>query len=93
MLVLKAQIGQKDTTGVACDAHMLFALSDRDAQKLLWLADNGTNDFWLAQRPQEGALNSPPSVETLKTLLGDDLPADDRRSCQGLPQPGGSDPQ
>ncbi len=72
--VLKAQIGQKDETSVG-DAHMLFALSDRDAQKLLWLADNGSDDFWLVQRPQEGASNSPPSVETLQTLLGTNLPA------------------
>ena len=54
---------------------MLFALSDRDAQKLIWLSDNGSDDFWLAQRPSEGAQNSPPSVETLQTLLGDNLPA------------------
>jgi Flp pilus assembly protein CpaB len=83
VLVLKAQIGQKDTSGVG-DAHMLFALSDRDAQKLLWLADNGTNDFWLAQRPQENALNSPPSVETLKTLLGDNLPAEIQKLVKAL---------
>ena len=51
VLVLKAQIGQKDATTVG-DAHMLFALSDRDAQKLLWLADNGSDDFWLVQRPR-----------------------------------------
>jgi len=73
-LVMKAQIGAKDTTAVG-DAHILFALSDRDAQKLLWLSDNAENDFWLAQRPQENALNSPPSVETLGTVLGDNLPA------------------
>jgi Flp pilus assembly protein CpaB len=76
VLVLKAQIGVKDpTSSNNADAHILFALSDRDAQKVLWLADNGNNDFWLAQRPQENALNSPPSIETLQTLLGDGLPA------------------
>ena len=62
---------------------MLFALSDRDAQKLLWLADNGDDNFWLAQRPKENALNSPPWVETLKTLLGDGLPAESRSSSRG----------
>jgi Flp pilus assembly protein CpaB len=73
--VLKAQIGQSDTTAVNGDAHILFALSDRDAQKLIWLSANGADDFWLTQRPKENALNSPPSVETLKSLLGQGLPA------------------
>jgi Flp pilus assembly protein CpaB len=72
--VLKAQIGQKDTTSVNGTAHILFALSDRDAQKMIWLSGNGADDFWLTQRPKENALNSPPSVETLKSLLGQGLP-------------------
>jgi Flp pilus assembly protein CpaB len=83
VLVLKAQIGVKDSTAVG-DAHLLFALSDRDAQKILWLADNGDDDFWLAQRPSENALNSPPSVETLQTLLGDNLPAQIKTLIKGL---------
>ena len=29
----------------------------------------------MTQRPKENALNSPPSVETLKTLLGQGLPS------------------
>jgi hypothetical protein len=41
----------------------------------MWLSDNGNNDFWLTQRPKENALNSPPSVETLQSLLGQGLPA------------------
>jgi Flp pilus assembly protein CpaB len=73
--VLKAQIGASDTTAVSGDAHILLALSDRDAQKMVWLAGNSTDDFWLTQRPKENALNSPPSVETLKTLLGQGLPS------------------
>jgi pilus assembly protein CpaB len=87
--VLKAQIGVKDATSVG-DAHILFALSDRDAQKLLWLAENGDDDFWLAQRPQEGALNSPPTVETLQTVLGDGLPAAVQKLIQGLLNPAGA---
>ena len=83
VLVLKAQIGVKESTAVG-DAHMLFALSDRDAQKMLWLSDNGENDFWLAQRPQENALNSPPSVETLETLLGGNLPAEIQKFVKAL---------
>jgi Flp pilus assembly protein CpaB len=72
--VLKAQIGQTDTTAVSGSAHVLMALSDRDAQKMMWLSANGSDDFWLTQRPKENALNSPPSVETLKSLLGQGLP-------------------
>jgi Flp pilus assembly protein CpaB len=90
VLVLKAQIGQKDTTAVAGDAHILFALSDRDAQKMLWLADNGDDAFWLAQRPQENALNSPPTVETLQTVLGDGLPAAVQKLIKGLLNPAGA---
>jgi Flp pilus assembly protein CpaB len=84
VLVLKAQIGEKDTTAVATDAHILFALSDRDAQKILWLANNGDDNFWLAQRPQENALNSAPTVETLQTVLGDGLPAAVQKLIKGL---------
>jgi Flp pilus assembly protein CpaB len=90
VVVLKAQIGQKDTTAVAGDAHILFALSDRDAQKILWLADNGDNNFWLAQRPQENALNSAPTVETLQTVLGDGLPAAVQKLITGLLNPVGA---
>jgi hypothetical protein len=90
VLVLKAQIGEKDTTAVASDAHVLFALSDRDAQKVLWLANNGDNSFWLAQRPQENALNSPPTVETLQTVLGDGLPAAVQKLIKGLLNPAGA---
>ena len=86
---MKAQIGAKDTTAVG-DAHILFALSDRDAQKMLWLSDNAENDFWLAQRPQENALNSPPSVETLETVLGDNLPAAIQKLVKALIDRGGS---
>ncbi len=89
VLVMKAQIGAKDTTAVG-SAHILFALSDRDAQKLLWLAENGEDDFWLAQRPQEGALNSPPSVETLATVLGTNLPAAVQKLIANLVTPAGA---
>lgn len=89
VLVMKAQIGTKDTSAVG-DAHILFALSDRDAQKMLWLSDNGDNDFWLAQRPQENALNSPPSVETLETVLGTNLPAAIQKLIKNLLTPAGA---
>ena len=72
------------------DAHILFALSDRDAQKILWLADNAENSFWLAQRPQENALNSPPTVETLQTVLGDGLPAAMQKLIKSLLDPAGA---
>ena len=86
--VLKAQIGQDDTTSVNGTAHILFALSDRDAQKMIWLSGNGDNDFWLTQRPKENALNSPPSVETLKTLLGQGLPSGIAKLVESLISPG-----
>jgi hypothetical protein len=88
--VLKAQIGQKDTTGVASEAHVLFALSDRDAQKVLWLANNSDDSFWLAQRPKENALNSAPTVETLQTVLGDGLPPAVQKLIKGLLNPAGA---
>jgi Flp pilus assembly protein CpaB len=88
--VLKAQIGQDDTTAVNGTAHILFALSDHDAQKMLWLSGNGSDDFWLTQRPKENALNSPPSVETLKTLLGQGLPAAISKLVDSLVSPNGS---
>jgi len=81
--VLKAQIGST-TNGAVGSAHILFALSDRDAQKMMWLSDNGNDDFWLTQRPKENALNSPPSVETLSSLLGQGLPAGVAKLVKGL---------
>jgi Flp pilus assembly protein CpaB len=90
VLVLKAQVGVKDPTQVAGAAHILFALSDKDTQKILWLADNGSDTFWLAQRPQEGALNSPPSVETLQSVLGDGLPAAIQKQIKSLLAPAGA---
>ena len=89
VLVMKAQIGMKDTLTVG-DAHILLALSDRDLQKMLWLSDNGDNDFWFAQRPQEGALNSPPSVETIQTVLGTNLPPAIQKLITGLLNPTGA---
>jgi Flp pilus assembly protein CpaB len=85
--VLKAQLGAADTTSVGSDAHLLLALSDRDAQKMIWLSGNGADDFWMTQRPKENALNSPPSVETLKTLLGQGLPAAIAKIVDGLVAP------
>jgi hypothetical protein len=72
--VLKAQIGVPDATNVVTRQHPLRAQRPRRTE-LLWLAENGEDDFWLAQRPHEGALNSPPSVETLETVLGTNLPS------------------
>ena len=52
---------------------------------MLWLADNGDNSVLAgAQRPQESALNSPPTVETLQTVLGDGLPAAVQKLIKGL---------
>jgi Flp pilus assembly protein CpaB len=72
--VLKANLGAS-TGSSGGGTRILFALSDRDSQKMMWLSDNGNDDFWLTQRPTENALNSPPSVETLQSLLGQGLPS------------------
>ena len=55
---------------------------------MIWLSGNGDNDFWLTQRPKENALNSPPSVETLKTLLGQGLPSGIAKLVESLISPG-----
>ena len=57
---------------------------------MIWLSGNGDNDFWLTQRPKENALNSPPSVETLKTLLGQGLPAGIAKLVKSLLAPAGA---
>ena len=43
VLVLHGPDRRQGHDGRGDDAHILFALSDRDAQKMLWLADNGDN--------------------------------------------------
>ena len=91
VLVLKAQIGQKDTTGVG-DAHMLFALSDRDAQKLLWLADNGTNrplarTAPAGERPELAAVGRDPEDPARRQP-----PGRDPEARQGADHDGGSIP-
>ena len=89
VLVLKAQIGQKDTTAWQRRPHPLRAQRPRRAEVPLARRQRRRH-FWLAQRPKENALNSPPTVETLQTVLGDGLPAAVQKLDQGPPQPGGS---
>ena len=40
VLVLHSR-SARGPTAVGSDAHILFALSDRDTEKILWLAENG----------------------------------------------------
>ena len=48
-----------------------LALSDSQAQKLLFAMNNG--EWWLMLRPVAKPANSPESVETIESILGDGL--------------------
>jgi Flp pilus assembly protein CpaB len=52
---------------------LMLALTDSQAQKLLWIQQNG--EWSLELRPPTNAADSPESAETAETLLRDGLPA------------------
>jgi Flp pilus assembly protein CpaB len=54
-------------------ASVTLALTDSQAQKLFFAAQNGT--WWLALRPVAKPADSPDSAETIQSLLGDGLGA------------------
>ncbi|HET8527965.1 MAG TPA: Flp pilus assembly protein CpaB [Gaiellaceae bacterium] len=58
-------IGSSDGSSVT------LALSDSQAQKLLFAQQNGT--WWLVLRPVARPADSPDSVETMQSILGDGL--------------------
>ena len=73
LLVLRAPTATSGGIGSnsANDKSITLALSDSQAQKLLFAAKNG--DLWLALRPVAKPADSPESVETLESILGDGL--------------------
>jgi Flp pilus assembly protein CpaB len=74
LLVLKAP-SPPSSSGIAGaganGTSITLAVTDTDAQKLLFVLKNG--DWWLALRPVASPADSPDSVETLQSLLGDGL--------------------
>jgi Flp pilus assembly protein CpaB len=76
LLVLHAPNGSGGGSGVVGGVQqngstITLAVTDTDAQKLLFIMRNA--DWWLALRPVANPLDSPESVETLQSLLGDGL--------------------
>jgi pilus assembly protein CpaB len=53
---------------------VVLALTDAQSQKLFFAMKNG--DWWLALRPSTDPADSPESVETVESVLGDGLKAD-----------------
>jgi Flp pilus assembly protein CpaB len=70
LLVLQAPT-QKGTNTVAgtSTSSITLALTDPQAQKLLFALKNG--DWWLVLRPVANPTDSPDSVETIDSILGD----------------------
>ncbi|HZQ88399.1 MAG TPA: Flp pilus assembly protein CpaB [Gaiellaceae bacterium] len=76
LLVLAAPGGSGGGSGVVGGVQsngtaITLAVTDTDAQKLLFIMKNA--DWWLVLRPVANPLDSPDSVETLPSLLGDGL--------------------
>jgi Flp pilus assembly protein CpaB len=72
-LVLLRAADSGSTGGIASSdtASVTLALSDSQAQKLLFAEQNGT--WWLVLRPVARPSDSPDSVETMQSVLGDGL--------------------
>lgn len=76
LLVLQAPNGSGNGGGTvggvgSNGTSITLAVTDTDAQKLLFTMRNA--DWWLALRPVANPLDSPDSVESLQSLLGDGL--------------------
>jgi len=73
LLVLKAPGGANLTEEIspAATQPVQLAVTDSQAQKLFFVTKNG--DWTLQLRPVTGAEDSPESVETLESVLGDGL--------------------
>lgn len=73
LLVLKApdSVGVADEVTPAAFQPVQLAVTDSQAQKLFFVTKNG--DWTLQLRPVTGAEDSPESVETLESVLGDGL--------------------
>jgi Flp pilus assembly protein CpaB len=72
LLVLEAPGGSSDGGIASSDEDSItLALSDSQAQKMLFAMNNG--DWWLVLRPVAKPADSPESVETIESLLADGL--------------------
>ena len=73
ILVLRAATAESDTSVGSTDADktVQLALTDAQAQKLFYVMKNG--DWTLDLRPVGNAADSPESVETVESVLGDGL--------------------
>jgi len=72
LLVLRApDSGSSSDVRSAQQSSITLALSDLNAQKLLFALENGK--FWLVLRPVAKPADSPEKVETIESILGDGL--------------------
>jgi Flp pilus assembly protein CpaB len=71
LLVLRAPSGSGDAIAGDEQSSITLAVTDRQAQKLLWAIENGS--FWLVLRPVSRPADSAESVETLESILADGL--------------------
>lgn len=75
LLVLKAEeepAGERGIAEIADDSHSVtLQITDSQVQKLFFVMRNG--DWHLELRPQEEPVDSPESVETVESVLGDGL--------------------
>jgi Flp pilus assembly protein CpaB len=72
LLVLRAPSGNSgDTVGGAQQSSITLALTDSQAQKLLFAIKNGS--WWLVLRPVAKPADSGESVETIESMLSDGL--------------------
>lgn len=85
LLVLKApettQIGSKLGSDPSQPFSAMLAVTDSQAQKLFYVTENGK--WTLELRPVTDAADSPDSVDTAQTVLGDGLRAGQRKLIQG----------
>ena len=71
-LVLKAPDLDPSKIGVAEGSSITLAMTDKESQTMLWALRNGT--WFLALRPTAHPRNSPPSIDTLYSILARGLP-------------------
>lgn len=72
-LVILRAADDPSSSGLANNngSSVTLALTDTQAQKLLFAVQNGT--WWLVLRPVANPADSPDSVETMQSMLGDGL--------------------
>jgi Flp pilus assembly protein CpaB len=71
LLVLRAPSGNTGGLGGSSTSSITLALTDSQAQKLLFAMQNG--EWWLVLRPVAKPADSPESVETITSILSDGL--------------------